>query len=255
MKKRWKITVEYDGWKYHGWQRQDNVPTVQASVEHAIFAFCQQEISIQCAGRTDAGVHSFGQVAHFDLDYGDRPLTGNDLMKAINAHLRPQPICVKAAEEVNDDFHARFSARNKYYRYRIVSRSAPAVLDFGKVWHTHHALDIEAMQEAAKPLLGTHDFTSFRDSECQSKSPVKTLDRFDIDICDYDGMGTKEIRCHVEGQSFLHHQVRNMVGTLAMVGQGKWEKEQVVKALEARDRTKAGPTAPADGLYLMRIDY
>lgn len=248
---RWKLTIEYDGALYAGWQYQDHVPSVQGEIEKAIKAFCQQEIRIYVAGRTDAGVHARGQVAHFDLDYGDRPLTGYDLAKAINAHLRlsGQFIAILNAEEVPEDFHARFSAKNKFYLYRIINRPSPLTLEKGKAWQMKKPLDVRAMQRAAKHLLGQHDFTTFRDSECQAKSPVKTLDRLDIiragDVVEFA----------VEGRSFLHHQVRNMVGTLSHVGEGKWDVDDVAVALAAKDRTKGGITAPADGLYLMRVDY
>ena len=253
---RWKITVEYDGRPFAGWQRQESgIPSVQLAIEDAIHKFCQQRITIHVAGRTDAGVHGRGQIAHFDLDYGDRKLTAYDLAKAINAHLRPQPVAILKAEVVDQDFHARFSAINKLYTYRILSRSAHVAIDEGFVWQTWRQFDVDAMREGAQYLLGQHDFTTFRDSECQSKSPVKTLDRLDIESFDYDGQGGIEIRVHVEGRSFLHHQVRNMVGTLSLVGEGKWKPEDIKTALERRDRTKGGPTAPAGGLYLMRVDY
>jgi tRNA pseudouridine38-40 synthase len=253
---RWKITVEYDGRPFSGWQRQESgIASVQLAIEDAIHKFCQQRITIHVAGRTDAGVHGRGQVAHFDLDYGDRKLTAYDLAKAINAHLRPQPVAILRAEPVDAEFHARFSAINKLYTYRLISRSAHTTIDEGFAWQTWRQFDIDAMRAGAKHLLGQHDFTTFRDSECQSKSPVKTLDRLDIESFDYDGFGGKEIRFHVEGRSFLHHQVRNMVGTLALVGEGKWQPDDIRSALEQRDRTKGGPTAPSDGLYLMRVDY
>lgn len=253
---RWKITVEYDGRPFSGWQRQEaGIPSVQFAVEQAIKKFCQQDITIHVAGRTDAGVHGRGQVAHFDLDYGDRKISGYDLAKAINAHLRPQPVAVLQAEAVDHDFHARFSATNKLYTYRVISRSAHATIDEGFAWQTWRKFDVDAMRKGAQHLRGQHDFTTFRDSECQSKSPVKTLDRLDIESVVYDGFGGTELRFHVEGRSFLHHQVRNMVGTLALVGEGKWQPDDIKVALEKRDRTKGGPTAPADGLYLMRVDY
>ncbi len=253
---RWKITVEYDGRPFSGWQRQEaGIPSVQFAVEQAIKKFCQQDITIHVAGRTDAGVHGRGQVAHFDLDYGDRKITAYDLAKAINAHLRPQPVAVVLAEAVDQDFHARFSATNKLYTYRVISRSAHATIDEGFAWQTWRKFDVDAMRKGAQYLLGQHDFTTFRDSECQSKSPVKTLDRLDIESMAYDGHGGIELRFHVEGRSFLHHQVRNMVGTLALVGEGKWQPDDIKTALEKRDRTKGGPTAPADGLYLVRVDY
>lgn len=252
MQRRWKITLEYDGSAYAGWQRQESgVPSVQLAVEDAIEAFCQQRLTIHVAGRTDAGVHARGQVAHLDLDYGDRPLEGYTLAMALNAQLKlaGHRVAVLRADAVADDFHARFSATNKLYCYRIINRMAPPVLEGGLVWHIRKPLDVAAMRAGAAYLIGHHDFTTFRDSECQAKSPMKTLDRFDIET---DG---DEIRCMVEGRSFLHHQVRNMVGTLERVGTGKWQPEDIRTALEQRDRTKGGQTAPADGLYLMRVDY
>lgn len=248
---RWKLTIEYDGQPYSGWQYQDDAPSVQRAIENAITSFCQKEIRIHVAGRTDAGVHAKGQVAHFDLDYGTRALTGHDLAKAINAHLRAgkHTVAIVKAEEEPNEFHARFSAQNKFYLYRIINRSAPLTLERGRAWQVRKDLDVRAMQRAAKYLLGQHDFTSFRASDCQAKSPVKTLDRLDIvRIGD-------AVEFAVEGRSFLHHQVRNMVGTLSHVGEGKWTIEDVQKALEARDRAKGGITAPPDGLYLMRVDY
>lgn len=249
MTMRWKLTVEYNGAPYSGWQHQDHAPSVQEEIEKAIFKFCGRKIRIHVAGRTDAGVHALGQVAHFDLDYGDRALTGHDLAKAINAHLRPQPIAILKAEETDSEFHARFSAKNKLYRYRIISRAAPLSIDQGFAWNMHYALDVAAMHDAAQILLGQHDFTTFRDSECQAKSPVKSIDRLDVT------RHGEEIRFEVEGRSFLHHQVRNLVGTLVLVGRGKWTTADLQAALDARDRTKGGMTAPADGLYMVRIDY
>lgn len=253
---RWKLTIEYDGRPFSGWQRQEpGIPSVQAAIEEALYKFCQQYLTLHVAGRTDAGVHACGQVAHFDLDYGDRPLRAYDLAKALNAHLRGVPVVVLKAEEVPESFHARFMAVNKLYTYRLVCRSAPMTYDRGLVWQTWRMLDVAAMQEGAAYLLGHHDFTTFRDSECQAKSPMKTLDRLDLETVPYDGCGGVEIRFHVEGRSFLHHQVRNIVGTLALVGEGKWKPQDMKRALDARDRTKGGPTAPPDGLSLVRIDY
>lgn len=252
---RWKFTIEYDGTHYGGWQRQDNTPSIQQSIEEALYAFCQQDLRIQAAGRTDAGVHARGQVAHLDLDYGDRPLSGFDFAKALNAHLRPQPIAIVKAEKVHPEFHARFDATNKKYTYRILCRSAPPTLEPNTLWHLRRELDVQAMREGAKHLLGHHDFTTFRAAECQSKSPEKTLDKIEIESLIYDEGGGVEIRVHAEARSFLHHQVRNIVGTLSLVGEGKWKPADVKAALEAKDRTKGGPTAPASGLYLVRVFY
>lgn len=253
---RWKLTIEYKGTNYCGWQRQEEgIPSVQKAIEDAVYGFCQQRLSVHVAGRTDAGVHARGQVAHFDLDYGGRALSGFELAKALNAHLRPQPVCVIEASPVENDFHARFSARNKLYHYRIIRRSAPPVLERDLAWHFKKPLDAAAMHDAAQVLLGHHDFSTFRDTQCQAKSPVKTLDRLDVSVHPYDGSGGEEILIAAEARSFLHHQVRNMVGALALVGEGKWTKEDLKNALLAKDRTKGGRTAPAEGLYLMRVDY
>lgn len=246
---RWKLIIEYHGGPYAGWQAQDGQPTVQGAIEAAIKKFCQQDIRIHAAGRTDTGVHARGQVAHFDLDYGTRKLTGFDLAKAINAHLKPQPVVVLSAEEADPDFHARFMAKNKLYRYRILNRSMPLGIDQGHAWHVWKPLDDHAMHDAAQLLLGQHDFTTFRDSECQAKTPMRTLDRLDITR---DG---DDVYMEAEARSFLHHQVRNMIGTLVMVGEGKWTKADLKTAFEAKDRTKGGITAPPDGLTLVRIDY
>lgn len=246
---RWKLTIEYNGKPYNGWQRQDGQPSVQQAIEEAIFKFCAQDIRIHAAGRTDTGVHGLGQVAHFDLDYGTRALSGYDLAKAINAHLRPQPVVVVHAEEAAPDFHARFMATNKLYRYRIINRSAPLTVDQNFAWNIWKPLDVSAMHDAAQVFVGTHDFTTFRDTDCQAKSPIRTINRLDLT------RNGDEVVMEVEAKSFLHHQVRNTVGTLMLVGAGKWTKADVKAALDARDRTKGGMTAPPDGLYLVRIDY
>jgi tRNA pseudouridine38-40 synthase len=255
---RWKITIEYDGRNYAGFQIQDNVPTVQGELESALKKFCQQDIRVTVAGRTDAGVHARGQVAHFDLDYktaeGDeRPITGFELAKAINAHLIPQPITVIDAQKVDDDFHARFSAHQKTYLYRVINRPYPLALDQGFAWWVKKPLDVPAMRDAAQVLLGKHDFTTFRDSACQAKSPVRSID--EIKVESFSIPQGQEIIFMVKGKSFLHHMVRNIVGTLSLVGEGKWNKDDVKKALKACDRRQGGPTAPADGLYLEVIEY
>lgn len=243
---RYKLTIEYDGGPFVGWQRQDNGPSVQRAVEDAIFAFSGQKVRVQGAGRTDAGVHALGQVAHVDLDNDP---AADTLRDAVNAHLRPQPVAVREALAVLPDFDARRSAIRRSYRYRIINRRAPLTLDAGHAWQVTRPLDADAMHAAAQCLVGHHDFTSFRASECQAKSPVKTLDRLDV------SRHGEEILVETEARSFLHHQVRNMVGTLKLVGEGKWSAAEVSGALEARQRSAAGPTAPADGLYLVAVGY
>ncbi len=244
---RYKLTLEYHGASFCGWQRQeDGVATVQYAVEQAFKAFTAEDVTVFCSGRTDAGVHAIAQVAHVDLVTPRDPFV---ILRAVNAHLVPQLVAITAVEEVPDDFHARFSAKGRQYLYRIINRRARVALEDGRVWHVPQSLDADAMQEAAQVLLGTHDFTTFRDSMCQSASPIKTLDRLDV-----ERIGN-EIRIHAEARSFLHHQVRNMVGTLSLVGKGKWSMEDVKKALNACDRRAGGPTAPPDGLYFVRVAY
>ncbi len=243
---RYKLTIEYDGSKFSGWQRQEGTPSVQQSLEEAIAAFCGQPLTLHCAGRTDAGVHALAQVAHLDFSEAYDP---HRILMAINAHVRPQPVSVLSVEPVAADFHARFSATARHYRYRIVNRRAPPALDMGRAWHVPVALNADTMQEAAKRLLGHHDFTSFRDSHCQAKSPMRTLDALSVTRYEQD------IVVEASARSFLHHQVRIMVGTLALAGRGKWTAEEVAAALAACDRTAAGPTAPAGGLYLTGVDY
>jgi tRNA pseudouridine38-40 synthase len=243
---RYRITVEYDGSDFVGWQRQANGPSIQAAIEAAILGFSGESVTVYGAGRTDAGVHARGQVAHFDLVKRTTPHT---IANALNAHLRPTPIAVVQAAEAAADFDARLSARRRIYQYRIVNRRAALALDKGRAWHVPVALDAEAMHAAAQRLVGRHDFTTFRAALCQARSPVKTLDRLDVAR---DG---EEILVHAEARSFLHHQVRNMVGTLKLVGEAKWTDEHVSAALEARDRRSGGPTAPPEGLYLMAVRY
>ena len=252
---RWKITIEYDGTNYAGWQRQDDVPTIQDEIQKALHQFCQQDIAVTGASRTDSGVHALGQIVHFDLDYGDRPLRGFDLMKALNAHLRPQPISVLNAEEVDDDFHARFSAHQKLYTYRLINRHSFLALDQNRSWLVMAPLDGAAMQEACQYLLGEHDFTSFRDAECQAKSPIRSIDRLDLEVHKLEGDRGTEMTLFIEGQAFLHHMVRNIMGTLVLVGKGKIKPIDVKTILEAKDRSKAGMTAPAGGLTLVSIAY
>jgi tRNA pseudouridine38-40 synthase len=243
---RWKLTIEYDGGPFFGWQRQDNGPSVQAAVEQAILKLTGETVTIAAAGRTDAGVHAFGQVAHADIAKAFAP---DRLRDALNAHLRPHPVAVLTADAVADDFHARFDATARHYLYRIVNRRAPLTLDAGKAWQVQVELDAEAMHAAAQRLVGHHDFTTFRAAECQAKSPVKTLDRLDV-----SRMG-EEVSVRASARSFLHHQVRSIVGTLKLVGTGKMSANDVAAALAARDRGQCGPVAPSDGLYLVRVEY
>jgi tRNA pseudouridine38-40 synthase len=243
---RYRLTIEYDGTGLVGWQRQPAGVSVQGALETAIAAFCGERVTVHGAGRTDAGVHALAQIAHVDLPRAIPPET---IRGAVNHHVRPQAISVLGVEEAPDDFHARISARGRVYCYRILNRRAPPALDRGRVWHVAPPLDLAAMQAGAARLIGHHDFSTFRDSLCQAKSPVKTLDALD-----FTQMGD-EIHIEARARSFLHHQVRNMVGTLKLVGLGSWRPEDVATALAARDRRAGGPTAPAAGLALIAVNY
>ena len=243
---RVKLIVEYDGGPFVGWQRQDNGPSVQQALEEAIAAYCGAAVRVFCAGRTDAGVHARGQVVHCDLRRDDPAKT---VRNAINHYLKPHPIAVVAAGRVSDDFDARRSAIRRHYLFRIINRSSPLALDANRAWWVAKPLDAAAMHQAAQVLVGHHDFTSFRASECQAASPIKTLDRLDVTR---DGA---DVRIAASARSFLHHQVRNIVGTLRLVGDGRWSPGDVAAALSARNRAAAGPTAPPHGLYFMSVDY
>lgn len=243
---RYKLTIEYDGGPFQGWQRLGNLPSVQGALEDAVEKLCGARPDVVGAGRTDSGVHALGQVAHVDLprDYG-----GDAVRDALNAHLRPHPIAVLNAEETTDEFHARFDAVKRAYWYRIVNRRADLALDKGKAWRMGRPIDADAMDEAAQALVGAHDFTTFRDANCQAKSPQKTLDAISV------MRAGEEVHLHCEARSFLHRQVRSMMGTLVEVGVGKWRVGDVAAALAAKDRARCGPVAPADGLYLVRVGY
>jgi len=243
---RYKLTIEYDGTGLVGWQRQAAGESVQALLERAVRLYCGRDISVHGAGRTDAGVHALGMTAHLDLPRGDAP---EKIRGALNHHMRPARVSVLGAEPVADDFDARRSARSRVYLYRILNRRAPPMLDRNRVWHVAPPLDADAMRDAAQLLLGKHDFSTFRDSLCQARSPVKTLDRLGV------VRSGNEIRVTAEARSFLHHQVRNMVGTLKLVGLHQWRPQRVADALAARDRRAGGPMAPAFGLYLVEVIY
>ncbi len=243
---RYRLTIEYDGAPYRGFQAQDDLPSVQVSIERAVEAFCGERLRIHAAGRTDTGVHATGQVIHLDLAKDWRPEVVRD---ALNAHLRPQPIVALDAQLAPEDWHARFSATGRRYLYRILNRRAPPGLDQGRVWHVAKPLDAEAMHEAAQALVGHHDFTTFRHIHCQAKSPEKTLDVVGVAR---DG---QEVRLVFEARSFLHRQVRSLTGSIVEVGIGRWSAGDLKAALEARDRSACGPVAPADGLYLTGVDY
>jgi tRNA pseudouridine38-40 synthase len=243
---RFKLTIEYDGGPFVGWQRQENGRSVQQAIEEAVAVFSGETIVLKGAGRTDSGVHALGQVAHFDLT---RERTPDVVRDATNANLRPQPITILAAEEVGADFDARFSARRRHYLYRILERRAPPALDRGRVWWVAQPLDVDVMHAAAQALVGQHDFTTFRSSQCQAKSPVKTLDRLDV------SREGDEVVVRATARSFLHNQVRSMVGTLKKVGDGSWPVAAAGDALAAKDRARSGPVAPPDGLYLVAVDY
>jgi tRNA pseudouridine38-40 synthase len=243
---RYKLTIEYDGGPFKGFQAQDNAPSVQDALERAILGFSGQRLRIHVAGRTDTGVHATAQVIHVDLERDWRPEVVRD---AINAHLVPNPVSVLSAELVAADFHARFSATGRRYLYRILDRRSPPALERDRVWWVRTTLDAEAMHDAAQALLGRHDFTTFRDAHCQANSPLRTLD---VSTAVRQG---EEIHLHFAARSFLHRQVRSMAGTLVEVGAGRWSKADLVAALAAADRAQCGPVAPSRGLYLVGVDY
>lgn len=243
---RYKLTLEYDGRPFVGWQRQANGLSVQEAVEGAIASLTGAPSPIQAAGRTDAGVHAKGQVVHVDLA---RDWRGDRLRDALNAHLRLFPIAVVQAEQVGADFEARFSAVRRRYLYRILNRRAPPTHERGYVWHVARKLDAAAMHEAAQELVGRHDFTTFRAAECQANSPLRTLEQLDV------GRDGDMIEIRASALSFLHRQVRSMVGSLEHVGSGKWTASDLRAALDARERARCGAVAPADGLFLMQVDY
>ncbi len=243
---RYRITVEYDGTELVGWQKQGDGISVQGALEAAVTALSGEHVEVYGAGRTDAGVHASGQVAHFDLAR-DWPV--HTIVRALNVHLRPHPIAVLDAATAPPGFHARFSATRRHYRYRIVNRLGPPMLDRLRSWHVIKPLDSDAMHAAAQNLVGHYDFSSFRAAECQAKSPMKTLDRLDVRRAGH------EVIVEASSRSFLHNQVRAMVGTLKLVGEGRWSARELVTARDARDRRAAGPTAPACGLCLIAVDY
>jgi tRNA pseudouridine38-40 synthase len=243
---RYKLTIEYDGRPFVGWQIQDNGPSVQGVLAAAVAAFSGEKAGVHGAGRTDAGVHALGQVAHIDLF---KEWAEDTVRDALNAHLRPHPVAVIAAERVEKTFDARFSACKRHYLYRIINRRADLTFERGRAWRIAKPLNSSAMHAAAQRLVGRHDFTTFRNAECQAKSPVKTLDQLEVDRIRDD------VRVTASARSFLHSQVRSMVGALALVGEGKWTADDLSIALEKRDRTSCPPVAPPDGLYLASVDY
>ncbi len=247
---RYKLTIEYDGRPFHGWQSQPGVPTVEQAIEDACFKMTGVRGSIEGSGRTDAGVHALGQVAHVDLP---RAYPAHQITGALNHYLEGKSVFVLSAEEIDDHFHARFSATGRQYVYRIINRRSPLALELGRAWHIIKPLNLEAMREAANLLLGTHDFTSFRSIRCQAKCPIRTLELISIEQKDEQQRGLIEI--NVRSRAFLHNQVRIMVGTLKLVGQGHWTVADVECALAAQDRTRGGPTAPPDGLYFKQVFY
>jgi len=243
---RYKLTIEYDGTPFSGWQIQENGATVQGALEAAVKAICGVDVRVHGAGRTDAGVHALAQVAHCDIAKNFPP---GRLRDGLNAHLRPHPIGVQSADIVPDDFEARFSAKKRHYLYRITNHRANLALDISRAWRVPRHLDTDAMHAAAQRLLGKHDFTTFRDTECQAKSPEKTLDQLDV---------TREgdaVSIRTSARSFLHSQVRSMVGSLVWVGEGRWSADDLAAALAARSRAACGPVAPPEGLYLVRVEY
>ena len=247
---RYALKIEYDGGPFSGWQRQNHVPSVQQAIETALGKLEKDVPSISAAGRTDAGVHALGQVAHCDMSGDWEPFR---LSEALNFHLKPDPIAITSCAAVSDDWHARFSALERRYQYRIVTRRAPLVHQAGQAWRVKKTLDVDAMREAASHLIGHHDFTTFRSTMCQAKSPVKSMDEITFETASYpDGV---EICANLRARSFLHNQVRSIIGTLERVGTGAWQPDDVKAALLAKDRAACGPVAPPDGLYLMGVSY
>jgi len=247
---RYALQIEYDGRPFCGWQAQAGLPSVQDAIETALARLEPDLPRIAAAGRTDTGVHATGQVAHCDMT---RDWDAFRLMEALNHHLRPMPVAVRACVRVDDDFHARFSAHERRYLFRLLTRRAPPTFDAGRVWHIKHTLDLDAMRDAAAHLIGLHDFTTFRASQCQAASPVKTLDALEIALV--KGLSGPEIQFSLRARSFLHNQVRSIVGTLERVGAGAWTPADVKAALEARDRAACGPVSPPEGLYLTGVGY
>lgn len=247
---RYALKIEYDGRPFCGWQRQVTLPSVQGAIEYALAKLEPDLPSIGAAGRTDTGVHAMGQVAHCEMRRDWNPFR---LREALNHHLRPAPVAILDCAQVDDRFHARFSATERRYLFRLLARRAPPTFEAGQVWHVRHALSLAPMQHAAQHLLGTHDFTTFRASQCQAASPVKTMDAIDIDCVTLpEG---QEFRFSLRARSFLHNQVRSIVGTLERVGSGAWAPEDVKTALAARERAACGPVSPPDGLYLTGVGY
>jgi tRNA pseudouridine38-40 synthase len=243
---RYKIIIEYDGTNISGWQRQASSPSIQQFIEEAIEKFSREKTIVYGAGRTDSGVHALGQVAHFDLE---KEYPTNIIQRAINHFLRPNKIAILDCSIVDNNFNARFSAKKRHYRYVILNRNVPSVFENYRAWHVREKLDIEKLQIAANILIGKHDFTSFRATHCQALSPIKTLDKIQV------YKEKEHIIITLEAKSFLHHMVRNIVGSLALVGNGKWQPSDIANALEAKNRCSAGPTAPACGLYFVQVDY
>ncbi|MEE9314322.1 MAG: tRNA pseudouridine(38-40) synthase TruA [Rhizobiaceae bacterium] len=249
---RYRFLIEYNGKPYFGWQRQDDVPSVQGALEAALGRLGEPEPMVQGAGRTDRGVHALGQVAHTDLS---RPWKAFRLMEAMNAQMRDagDPVAIIECEEADEEFHARFSAQQRHYIYRIISRRAPLTVEYGRAWNVKAELDVAAMDKAAKVLVGEHDFTTFRSTECQAKSPVKTLTTLDVTARDEHGVTIIEIS--TTARSYLHNQVRSFAGSLKAVGEGKWSADDLRAALESCDRSACAPVAPAHGLYLISVGY
>ncbi len=247
---RFALTLEFDGTPFQGLQRQAHGPSVQQAVEEAARGVTGEDITLHSAGRTDTGVHALAMRSHLDIA---KPIDAFRLMEALNAHLRPDPIAVRYCEAVEEDWHARFSCIGRRYLYRIVNRRAPLTLEANRAWQVPQELDADAMHRAAQALVGRHDFTTFRSVHCQARDPVKTLDRLDVERAKNEW--GEQVIIHAEARSFLHHQVRSMVGCLALVGMGRWREEQVAKALAARDRQELGLNAPPHGLYFVRAIY